>query len=198
MFLLIVVITEKVYFSAHSPSVSGAWKARCKAWCFLCVGWRCDDNLLQDLRQRVTKLWRRSWKHSYCKLLRLFVMCTFNHGSTHFMLIWRSGGLITLYITLFCWECTSLGKIYRALLKLRRMLLEIKLSLGFENLFCSQICLDSFILKVTVRLYLFCFGLKITICLVWRMCDASTRKKKNKLRAFFNLRSINFRLTKFW
>ena len=72
------------------------------------------------------------------------------------------------------------------------------MSLGFENLFCLQICLDSFILKVTVRLYLFCFGLKITICLVWRMCDASTRKKKNnKLRAFFNLRSINFRLTKF-
>ena len=108
---LIVAITEKVYFSAHSPGVSGAWKTRCKAWCFLCLGWRCHDNLLQDLRQRVTKLWRHSWKHSYCKMLRLFVMYTFNHGSTHFMLIWRAGGPITLCTTLFCWECTSLGKI---------------------------------------------------------------------------------------
>ena len=119
MFPLIVVITEKVYFSAHSSSVSGARKTRCKAWCFLCLGWRCHENLLQDLRQRVTKLWRRSWKHSYCKLLRLFVMCTFNHGSTHFMLIWRSGGPITLYTTLFCWECTSLPcsiKILRVLI----------------------------------------------------------------------------------
>ena len=77
----------------------------------------------------------------------------------------------------------------RALLKLRRMLLEIKLPLGFENLLCLQICLDSFILKVTVRLYLFCFDLKITICLVQRMCDAIARKKekKRKLRAFFKL-----------
>ena len=79
----------------------------------------------------------------------------------------------------------------RALLKLRRMLLEIIMSLEFENLFCLQICLDSFILKVTVRLYLFCFGLKITVCLVWRMCDAIAKKKKEekkrKLRAFFKL-----------
>ena len=70
----------------------------------------------------------------------------------------------------------------RALLKLRRMLLEIKMSLGFENLFHLQICLDSFILKVIVRLYLFCFGLKITVCLVWRMCDAIAKKKKKKKR----------------
>ena len=89
-FASIVVITEKVYFSAHSPSVSGAWKTRCKAWCFLCLGWRCDDNLLQDLRQRVTKLWRRSWKHPYGKLLRLFVMCIFLSPGVRFMLIWIS------------------------------------------------------------------------------------------------------------
>ena len=60
------------------------------------------------------------------------------------------------------------------------MLLGIKTYLGFENLFCLQICLDSFILKVTVRLYLFCFDLKITICLVWRMCDAIAKKEKRK------------------
>ena len=87
-FASIVVITEKVYFSAHSPSVSGAWKTRCKAWCFLCLGWRCHDNLLQDLRQRVTKLWRRSWKHPYGKMLRLFVMCIFLTPGVRFMLIW--------------------------------------------------------------------------------------------------------------
>ena len=68
----------------------------------------------------------------------------------------------------------------RALLKLRRLLLEIKLSLGFENFFCLQICLDSFILKVNVRLHLFCFALKITICLVWRMCDAIAKKKERQ------------------
>ena len=63
------------------------------------------------------------------------------------------------------------------------MLLQIKLSLGF----CSQICLDGFILKVTVRLYLFCFGLKITICLVWCMCDAIAKKKskEKKTKGFF-------------
>ena len=49
--------------------------------------------------------------------------------------------------------------------------------LEFENLFCLQMCLDSFILNVNVRLYLFCFGLKITIRLMWRMRDAITRKK---------------------
>ena len=82
------------------------------------------------------------------------------------------------------------------------MLLEIKMSLGFENLFHLQICLDSFILKVIVRLYLFCFGLKITVCLVWRMCDAIAKKKKRKEKKpkgfFLNLRSINFRLTQLW
>ena len=57
--------------------------------------------------------------------------------------------------------------------------------LGFENLFCLQMYLDSFVLNVTVRLYLFCSGLKITICLMWRMCDASTRKKM--LGLFFKL-----------
>ena len=57
--------------------------------------------------------------------------------------------------------------------------------LGFENLFCSQMCLDSFILKVTVRLYLFCFGLKITICLMWSMRDAITSRKI--LGLFFKL-----------
>ena len=48
-------------------------------------------------------------------------------------------------------------------------------------------CLDSFILKVTVRLYLFCFDLKIIICLVWRMCDAIAKKKKKekKTKGFF-------------
>ena len=180
MFPVIVVITEKVYFSAHSPCVSGAWKTRCKAWCFLCLGWRCHENLLQDLRQRVTKLWRRSWKHSYCKLLRLFVMCTFNHGSTHSMFIWRSGGRSNdpLYNT-FPLRMHKFRQ-NRALLKLRRMLFEIKLSLGFENLFCLQICLDSFILKVTVRLYLFCFGLKITICLFFACVMRLPEKKKRK------------------
>ena len=54
--------------------------------------------------------------------------------------------------------------------------------LGFENLFCLQMCLDSFILNVNVRLYLSCFGLKITICLMWRMREAITRKKS---RTFF-------------
>ena len=76
------------------------------------------------------------------------------------------------------------------------------MSLGFENLFCLQICLDSFIFKVTVRLYIFCFGLKITICLVWCMCDASPRKKRKKKQTnkglFLKLRSTNFRLTQFW
>ena len=89
----------------------------------------------------------------------------------------------------------------RALLKLRRMLWEIKMSLGFENLFCLQIqvCFDSFILKVTVRPYLFCFGLKITICLVWRLCNAISRKNHLGLLFFFsNLCSINFRLTHFY
>ena len=115
-FASIVVITEKVYFSAHSPSVSGAWKAWCKAWCLLCVGWRCDDNLLQDLRQRVTKLWRRSRKHPYCKLLRYslcalipreytLIICSFE------FLFWRYGRQIILYTELFCWKCASLGKI---------------------------------------------------------------------------------------
>ena len=49
--------------------------------------------------------------------------------------------------------------------------------LGFEILFRLQMCLDSFIFNVTVRIYLFCFGLKITICLMWRMRDAMTRQK---------------------
>ena len=74
------------------------------------------------------------------------------------------------------------------------------MSLGFESLFYLQMCLDSFILKVTVLLYLFCFGLKITICLVWRMCDAIAKKKKKRKEnewLFLNLRSINFRLTQF-
>ena len=70
------------------------------------------------------------------------------------------------------------------------------MSLGFVNLSCLLMSLDSFILKVTVRLYLFCFGLKITICLVWRMCDAIPGK--NHLGLFLlNLRSISFRLTQF-
>ena len=61
------------------------------------------------------------------------------------------------------------------------------MSLGFENLFCLQIYLDSFLLKVTVRVYPFCFGLKITICLVWRMCDAIAKKKRKekKTKGFF-------------
>ena len=49
--------------------------------------------------------------------------------------------------------------------------------LGFEILFLLQMCLDSFIFNVTVRLYHFCFGLKITICSMWRMRDAITRKR---------------------
>ena len=79
------------------------------------------------------------------------------------------------------------------------MLFEIKMSFRFKNLFCLQICLDSFVLKLIVRLYLFCFRLKITICLVWRMCDAIAQKIEKKTSGFFlNLRSINFRLTQFW
>ena len=58
------------------------------------------------------------------------------------------------------------------------------MSLGFEKLFCLQMCLDSFIFNVTVRLYLFCFGLKITICLVWRLRDAIAKKEK-KTKGFF-------------
>ena len=59
------------------------------------------------------------------------------------------------------------------------------MSLRFKNLFCLQICLDNFVLKLTVRLYLFCFRLKITICLVWRMCDAIAQKIEKKISAFF-------------
>ena len=81
------------------------------------------------------------------------------------------------------------------------MLLEIKNVFRVWKPFFLQICLDSFILKVTVRLYLFCFGLKITICLVLRMRDAIAKKKKKRKEnegLFLNLRSINFRLTQFW
>ena len=46
------------------------------------------------------------------------------------------------------------------------------MSLGF---LCLLMCLDIVILKVTVRLYLVRFALKIiTVCLVWRMRDAIT------------------------
>ena len=72
------------------------------------------------------------------------------------------------------------------------------MSLRFKNLFCLQICLDSFVLKLTVRLYLFCFRLKITICLCGACVMQLPKKSKRKLVPFFlNLRSINFRLTQF-
>ena len=128
--------------------------------------------------------------HESIHIVSCFVysLCALFTTGVHFMLIWIP--VSTVWWSNYLLYSTFLLKRHkfrqnRVLLKLQRMLFLIKMFLGFENLFCLQMYLDSFTLKITVRLYLFCFGLKITICLMWRMCDASTRKKI--LGLFFKL-----------
>ena len=185
---LTVVITEKVYFSAHSPSVSGAWKARCKAWCLLCVGWRCHDNLLQDLCQRVTKLWRRSWKHSYCKLLHM--LCVLLTTGVHFyahLTVWWSN---YLYTTLFCWKFTTSCKMghywnYEECCSKYKCLQALKI------FFACRFALTVLYWKLLYDFTSFALALKLQF--VWcgtcvmRVPEKKQRKQKkqtNKLRAF--------------